>query len=61
MYRQELETEQLERGYESLSSSDEGEDIVYGQGGGETTGSESEPPDPAGGVADAGISAVDFD
>ena len=47
MYRQELETEQLERGIDSVSSSDEEADLQAHclQGHGDTGGSESDLPD----------------
>ena len=61
MHRQELETEQLERGIDSVSSSDEEADLQAHclQGYGDTSGSESDLPDTSVGGVCTGT-AVDF-
>ena len=62
MHRQELETEQLERGIDSVSSSDEEADLQAHclQGYGDTSGSESDLPEPTAAAVCGGL-AADFD
>ena len=62
MHRQELETEQLERGIDSVSSSDEEADLQAHclQGYDDTSGSEDDLPELTGGAVYGGW-AADFD
>jgi len=61
VHRQDLEIEQLERGIDSVSSSDEEADLQAHclQGYGDTSGSESDLPEPTVGGLCTGL-AADF-